>query len=1205
MSIPASIQRNQEAVAFVRQEWVNAIPGTPAGFDLTIERAFLHGTSFGQGMSGILGLLMPTTFDGSTEWIADDIGYWNGDHWEITTDCDVALNRGVFTAATNNYFPELYAFIDQLGCRFDEPAIGVQPWDMAALSMNWRPLDVKIPLVGHIGDNETQFPSSWSNSTPAANPAQIQQVLYRHRAHPEAGGVIPGINEYAIYDGGEYARIKQLAIANETTNPFPRTRNRLVPSTPPPTIPGTSTPLPPYPDPYSHTLRPKDVAPPASMPAVLSEFDLRNGMSESWRPSAWDGGKYRHPGVNPTNNRLRAIGQGTWLGYRDQMRVADLDADGRLAVVFGNLEGYVHMLEFAGVNDPGDPYRLVDEWRSPYLGRGVFACDATFASSGSTAGKATLYFADSLGQIHKIVPATSFNQYNYQGVIAAPPPSSPPPSGPQYLYEGSTPLLLVGNFDGGSGGSEILVMNRYFDWSLFTTAGAPLTSSGGRLPRHGRGVGVSDAFVSEIADGDAVREVMIGAPDGMVWMLDRDDDGTGTWEWSNPIERIIPFTGIWIAKAVPCHFNGISMSPSHVLIFGERSDQNDVDPSIPTGVVQLWKPAINNAAPELVAELHAGGFDETMSFTWLSKPGSQSSLAACAVAVGTTIGKYTIDVNAPPASSLFAGPSVDILAEELEKLENVDLITSLERVWLDSGSGARDKDALVFATSKGRIFVYDTGLLEPLRSAAQEIDPATPGLPTTDFNSHWPSNRTLAQTPACTSVTHGGGNADFHFAETALHFRNNASGASRRYRIGSVSLGAGNVNSWNGWVTEAKERSDWMDLAPQFLRTLVHEDIDPAIPGSEFRLFAEVGCAFLDDGTGGLGVVREFQSSSFEPIWMGIGWTAADKGPWGYFNRQGGYVFERTVRPQGVDKQVGKREYGYLGGFTVPKDATRPFFDSTNGGSVSDAWWYPQKTAARMTGQIASTNQSAHPLTLGASMKVGKFWAGGDPETTEKQVVIGTSGGYVYTIRPGATPITPTTGLIPSVLHHASPHLGSYVVGLDVGDLDEDADDEIVCGTWLDNGTFDDWRNAKAGIPAAQARNRGHLYILDPQHGSAPATMAIVADLQGDDLVGPGNGISSGVFGVKLDDVDGDGDKEIWCGDAAGRIYLFGNDEGPVAGWRCIFRSGIVARYTGAYNNLHPVKGEAGVTVKLLVQAPGYLTLFSVANGLVAAELGP
>ncbi len=1195
MSIPVAIQRNQEAVAFVKREWANGkIAGLSPSFVLGIDGAYLHGTSYGQGMSMILGLLMPTTFNGSTEWITDDVAFWNGDSWELQYDFDAAMNRGGFAASTNTYFPDLWALVDQLGCRFDEAKPGVQPWDLAILSMNQRAAEVQIPLIGHVGDHEVQFSAGWPSDTPSLNPGKIELTLYRNRAHTEHFGVIPGVNEFGIYDGGEWGRIKG--------TPGSTTRNRLVPNTAPPSG------YPRIPDPYSPTLRKTQVPPLATMPSVLATLDLREGMKDSWLgwpppsgpPPKWC--NYRHPSVDPIAHNLRAIGQGIWPGYRDQMRVADLDGDGRMEVVFGNLDGYVHILEFAGSNDPGDPYRLVDEWRSPFLGRAIFACDALFAG-----GRATLFFANGRGEIVKF-QATAANQYSTPVVIASPDPATTPPT-PKYLYDGSTPLLLVGNIDGGAGssGAEVLVMNRYFDWSLFTTSGTKI--SNGRLPRHGRAVGPADVYLSEAGavgafGADPEKEVIVAAADSMVWMLDRKPDPTTfVWQWTQPIQRITPFTGLVLGKAVPCHFNGNSQPPTQLLLFGSNSDRDDGGSGHSPSVIQLWQPALNGNPAVLLAEIDSPdiGFDETMSFAWIIKPSpaTQGQAVKFAVASETHVATYT----AGPGGTLAMSSQVVTLADEADDtVSNVDVITSLECASLDNGSGpsAYNKH-LIYATSKGRIYVCDAETLAPLRSSSKEVDPLLwGGLPGAGFNPAWPSNRTLAQTPASTLVTGNNGSAEFYFAETALNFRENSTGGNMRYRIGGVSLGSANLNSWHGFTTEANERAEWRDLRPQWIRTLTYDDLDPGVAGSEFRMFAETGCAFYDARTTSP-LVREFQTVSWQPDWMtlgaGGGWGhSASNDPWIFDSFQGGYVFERLVRSATAGKTLGSKGYRYLGGFTAPADPTHPFFDRT-GGAGGNGWWYPKLGSNYMTGQIASTTQSAHPLSLGSSMKMANLWSQAEGAIVP-QIVTGTSGGYVYSIRPSVTTYSSAVnGMIPGDLVHVSPNLGSDIIGLDVGDLDLDGDQEIACGSWLDDGSFVDWTQWKTTGGSA-GKNRGHLYLLDPVHGSAPSTMTKI-DLQADDLFGPGNGIGSGVFGVKIDNVDGVGRGEVWCGDAAGYIYLFGYDASPVAGWRCVYRSERLCPYPGAYNNIHPIKGAEGKTVKLLVQAPGYLMLFSVDHAAV------
>lgn len=87
---------------------------------------------------------------------------------------------------------------------------------------------------------------------------------------------------------------------------------------------------------------------------------------------------------------------------------------------------------------------------------------------------------------------------------------------------------------------------------------------------------------------------------------------------------------------------------------------------------------------------------------------------------------------------------------------------------------------------------------------------------------------------------------------------------------------------------------------------------------------------------------------------------------------------------------------------------------------------------------------------------------------------------------------------------------------------------------------------------------------------------------------------------TRIDDVDDDGQAEIWAGDAAGHLYLFRWD---VAGqqWTTFYRSQDLGPCPGIYNNLFPVKqfvdvqgNPVGPTVKLLALSPGYVMAFNV-----------
>jgi hypothetical protein len=298
---------------------------------------------------------------------------------------------------------------------------------------------------------------------------------------------------------------------------------------------------------------------------------------------------------------------------------------------------------------------------------------------------------------------------------------------------------------------------------------------------------------------------------------------------------------------------------------------------------------------------------------------------------------------------------------------------------------------------------------------------------------------------------------------------------------------------------------------------------------------------------------------------------------------------ERSSRSASPHEFIGDRSAGgrYLSNFQVPRDPSIPYGDFRPG---SD-WWYPAIGANRMTGQIASYEQSVASQMLGTSMKAVELrkTSGASPTW---HVVHGTYGGYVYAVEPG---ITVTSDTRDSNLSFVSPDLGWQVIGLDAGDLDNDGENELAVGTMLGTGDFVDWDTGVA------TKNRGHLYVLKPQPSAGGSNGSFtVTDLNGDaQLGGPGAGIGAGVIGVKIDDVNNDGQKEIWCGDGIGHLYLFRRDPGSGV-WTCIYRSGDLGCFPGAYNNIHPIKETStssanyGKTVRLLVSSPGYVMLFQV-----------
>ena len=1146
-----SLQRVQDAGWLVRGPFAIAPPNPAGGYFPAIAafgRSFLDGGSWGCLMAYAMALLQPKLYAGSLGVVAtSDISFGIRDKIELQTFYLASIGGLEYSQPTDSNYAQWYNLVDLLDMRFDRPGGG---WDLAAFSMNRRTSagapSLQVPLQSFVGDEDHGINRHWQQRDVVANPL-FRQTARRNAEHGMGWGLKDGFNEYAVYTGTEWASMKQQG-ATTAEN---------VPLDPAAASPPTPPPAKVFPDPYAHTLRHD-----SSHGESTSGFLVEDDLAATTTPS------FKVPGL-PSGGTVKRIGSGIWPAYGDNMRVGDVDGDGKIEVVLGNLDGYVHVLQFDPGLDMNDPYKLYEEWQSGYLGRGIHAVAAVGGSNPNA------WFANSLGQIWKMAKV-AYNDYSMTLVAS-------PASAAQYLYQGETPAVYVGDFVGSGSTTlnELLVVNRFLDWALFTANGAPISfSSGkGRLERGTRVVGPGRAAIVDVVTDDVRKELLVPAFDGHLWTLDPQNFSGSIWPNQLRPDPFLPFTNLSLFRVVPCHFGGSGSPPTHLLLFGRNDSRGDQNPPLSTNVIQLWDYATKTLLATADADPDGvnARFSGAMSFVWLDPPSAGANSASFVLGTGRKLQKFTLFVSPPMFSPGTTKPILTQVTDDHGRA--MECITSMHTMTLAGAPGVPPQ--IVVAVSNGRIWVVDRGL-DFMRDSSNEGVPAPPP---GSGNAHspvpWPSNRSLGHTFAVDFDRNpADGSAHLYFAEFAQPLYESTppgGGPAPRERVGELVLAPGSPDwssfsaAWVPWLADAKNAA-LTSISKNNNRSLLYRDLD-GNGTREARVFCETGTAFLD-GRVGL-PVREFMTSvAFSPFL----WTAGSQR-----SPHGGHVFETNIPAPTF--------YYYLGGFSVPRDGAIAYDDFRPG---LDDWWYPVIGPKRLSGQIANYSQSSLGFQLGTSMKKVDLTKslGGSPSP---HVVVGTVGGFVYAIEPGiGSPVN--TYQRTSNLSFASDDLGTHVIGMDAGELltpdATDPDPEIVVGTLIDTGDYVDWSGGSL------ARNRGKLTILNPQPTVSGSNGTFtVLELDGDDLLGAGNGIGAGVTGVKIDDVNGDGTNEIWCGDAVGHLYLFKWDPAnPAANkWRCIYRSKDLGLFPGCYNHLFPIKDSTtGKTEKLLVVSPGYVMLFDL-----------
>ena len=717
--------------------------------------------------------------------------------------------------------------------------------------------------------------------------------------------------------------------------------------------------------------------------------------------------------------------------------------------------------------------------------------------------------------------------------------------------------MYRGNFANDIPGQEYLILNKYFDWVL-------LDKSGNLIHRLFRGPRcLSPGLCDVVRDlpphllneaGNGGRKVIIPGLDGHVWYLEWDES-----DQQLALNELVGFThrALYRVTAVDADGDG---EPERLILLGRNSSLAEVSR------IMLY----DLATETMIDDIASGpNLDQAPSFAWVQKPEDVSDWCFALGSKGK-VGVVCYD------------SATDTLALT-DEIGPGSTIVSLEFLAGTPGPGV-DADFignLIVALSNGEIHflnVLDSGTMS-LDFSRQSNQVAT--IPAGESPQPWYSNFTLAHEAAFELWEEPiNGEAYLYVAEMRQKFTNDS------YRVARLDVlrtqATPNMVIWHPFEFAAKPAHALGARNNRFLHLV---DTNPQSPRPEDHILLQESGAVLDDnGTDRLFCTRTTDLSLVQAISPFGGSTQFDVG---------GYLFEA------LDLTTGSaltNDYSILtsapgtGEFTVPNPDSAVFYENPDAGA-EDIWWNPRVGTNIIRGQIASHGQ------LGTSMTTARLRDPDNPAQFVDHIVTGTKGGSVYAVIPG-----PQQSFGPGInpadnnetlsrLTFASADLGWWAIGLDAGDLDGDSEDEIVVGTFVDDGRLEDWRNNQWD------KNRGILTILEPSmqtwnNGNA-RRFRVVAELTADDLpsLNPGEGLGAGVFGVKIDDVNNDGSPEIWCGDAVGHIYLFKQDNGV---WSTVYRSDPLGAYAGYYNNIFPIKDTAGNTNRLAVVSCGYVMAFDV-----------
>ena len=809
----------------------------------------------------------------------------------------------------------------------------------------------------------------------------------------------------------------------------------------------------------------------------------------------------------------------------------------------GTMVGYGHTMRVMDADGDGEPELifgnfdghihvmeqdlelLVDEWRSDFLGHSLYAV-------ADTNGGLPMYFANGAGQIYKF-----HRPGGYQVDLLN-------PTGTAALYDGQTHRVYLGDFDSQGPGDELLALNLFNDWVLLQESNASQIGSRwwrrNRIHGPGQGQVVPDVPFMDFTDGD---DLLMPAYDGSVWRVSLD--GLGRLQ-------VEPVPGFDFLNRALYRLETFEIDGNpYAFVFGT----NDIDGGkvtlidLQTGTVEFD----DSIGVAIVSSL---------SFAWIQQPTSTTP-GTFAVGAGRTVYRFDIDVTGCSGSGSY---DFDFLDQGSEKQQT----PTLSIAFLPTGGNGR----LAVGTEAGRIFLLDAATLLPTRTSA-DIDASGNTL------DYWHANHTFAR--AAAADVDQAPPADTGTVYIGDYFKQWNHTAAKDFRMAqlSVDLNTTPEVQFTEIVDQVHHVADRPEEAMR-TRTLFYRDLDGSGAPEAYPL-SESGVAYVDPS----GDLRQFSNVTHDPdlvsdLLKGV-YNPKGKG----IGQLGGFVFEQ-LDPTGDIYGAGQQAV-VLDDFYALRDPLGRYAEHSD--PTKKLWWRKIVKGENKTwgGQIATGFQSTWGYYEASSSMTTAMMTPPGGSTPVLHVVTGTIGGYVFAIEPPVDPPILSATSVDASLSYYSDDLGWYAVGLDAGNLDADADEEIVVGVWVDAGSFDDW------VLDDATKNRGKVYILDPQPGAGTGTQFFTTtELTGWDGIDPATGLSSGVFGVKIDDVNDDGQAEIWAGDANGALHLFEFVGGQ---WTRIYQSEDLAPYAGWWNGIFPIKdgaGGTGKTVGLILRTTGYWMGFHV-----------